>query len=660
MPKIPTFTSTQEMTTQTGAVTSDLQISPANNIFTATQNLQSALSKEYVKEKKLEADNKATLILADLYVNQPNGTKGLYTIQSETGANGNPTDASNSFDEGVNKLWSYAENTTVGELDNFTKKALEKKFYATAGIFKTKALLESRNKQFQDTKKITDDFVMKDALALKLNGINYLDVFKSNVTTRVNQDTTLEDAGVKGKQIDLYLKFGQNTLGSSLAVSSPEILKANIDKFDALDVSEKMTLIQAAETQILENNKQLFTTSLNLNDESTTSQLVDDYQEIVNGTFNGNIDLIKKWETLPDSDKAAIIKFAKKKRKENTAEINNRQTAILNEDKQKAVNNYSKLLNDTNFLNTVTLTEINQVFGEPKNSYEINAKNQMVELATKIGEKEFNNVNNYKMNFDIQKKILSGEVVDHLTKFMLDNETEPKSITDRVGDGISKSEFGFYLNYLLPNVNNPEFVKNNTKLYKVIESMQPVIEGETSLRYIDTTVDNRLNDFQSQMIFRFNDGLKKGIDADKLLDKTNKNFIGNGLIEIYKSDKDAITKIISEKAAEISGNNESKVPLYSEEKYGSVDAWLNSREYLEYKFPGKKKIRLDIESVAKETTNEEIEAKIKEVFPDYDDNYEFVYGERPGIIYKDKYYEYDENGNPPERFYKALEKDRNK
>ena len=71
----------------------------------------------------------------------------------------------------------------------------------------------------------------------------------------------------------------------------------------------------------------------------------------------------------------------------------------------------------------------------------------------------------------IFRKKLSGEVVDHLTKFMLDDETEPKSITDRVGDGISKSEFGFYLNYLLPNVNNPEFIKNNTKLYKVIESM---------------------------------------------------------------------------------------------------------------------------------------------------------------------------------------------
>ena len=126
MAKIPTFVSNEEMTTQTGSVTSNIQMSPANNIFTATQALQSTLTKEYVKEKKLEADNKATLILSDLYINQNDGTKGLYTLQSETGANGNPTDASNFFDDGVNKLWSYAQNNKVGELDNFTKKAIIK------------------------------------------------------------------------------------------------------------------------------------------------------------------------------------------------------------------------------------------------------------------------------------------------------------------------------------------------------------------------------------------------------------------------------------------------------------------------------------------------------------------------------------------------------
>ena len=148
------------------------------------------------------------------------------------------------------------------------------------------------------------------------------------------------------------------------------------------------------------------------------------------------------------------------------------------------------------------------------------------------------------MNFDIQQKILSGEITDHLTKFMLDDEKEPKSITDRVGDGISKSEFGFYLNYLLPNINNPQFMVNNKKLYKTIETLQPIIEGESSLKYIDTTTDNRLNEFQSQMILKFNDGIRKGIPVSELLDKTNKNYVAKGLIDIYKADKDAMTKII--------------------------------------------------------------------------------------------------------------------
>ena len=656
MPKIPTFTSGAEMTTQTGSVTSNIQMSPANNIFTATQSLQKTLSNEYVKEKKLEADNKATLILADLYVNQDNGTKGLYTIQSETGANGNPGDASNSFDNGVNKLWEYAQTNKVGQLDNFTKKALEKKFYATAGIFKTKALLDSRNTQFQDTKKITDDFVMKDALALKLNGISYLEAYKKNVLSRIEQDTTLQDSGVKKKQAELYLKFGENTLGASLAVSQPEFLKANISKLTSLSVEEKQKLLNAADGQILENNKQLFTFALNLNEDSTTSQLVDDYQEIVDGTFNGNIDLIKQWQKLPKADKAAIIDFAKTKRRDNTSELNNRQTAFLNENKQKAVNDYTKLFNNSDFLETIDLLKINEVFGDPTNAYELDSKNQIIDLSTKVGQEEFNNVNEYYKNFEIQKKILSGEVKDHITKFTLPGETEAKSITERVGEGISKAEFGFYLNYLLPNTNNPDFMNNNNKLFKLIETLQPSIEGESSLKYIDTTTDNRLNNFQSQMILRFNEGLQKGINVDELLDKTSKNYIGKGLIQIYKSDKDAITQIIAEKSAEVSGNK-IEVPPYSEEKYGSVDNYLNSQEYLDFKFPGRIKVRKNLQDTS-DITQEEFDKGADQMIIDgnvleISDNDGF-----PGIEYKGQFYAYDDEGNPPKRFLERLQKDR--
>jgi len=657
MPKIPTFTSGAEMTTQTGSVTSNIQMSPANNIFSATQSLQKTLSNEYVKEKKLEADNKATLILADLYVNQDNGTKGLYTIQSETGANGNPGDASNSFDNGVNKLWEYAQTNKVGQLDNFTKKALEKKFYATAGIFKTKALLDSRNTQFQDTKKITDDFVMKDALALKLNGISYLEAYKKNVLSRIEQDTTLQDSGVKKQQAELYLKFGENTLGASLAVSQPEFLKANISKLTSLSVEEKQKLLNAADGQILENNKQLFTFALNLNEDSTTSQLVDDYQEIVDGTFNGNIDLIKQWQKLPKADKAAIIDFAKTKRRDNTSELNNRQTAFLNENKQKAVNDYTKLFNNSDFLETINLLKINEVFGDPTNAYELDSKNQIIDLSTKVGQEEFNNVNEYYENFEIQKKILSGEVKDHITKFTLPGETEAKSITERVGEGISKAEFGFYLNYLLPNTNNPDFMNNNNKLFKLIETLQPSIEGESSLKYIDTTTDNRLNNFQSQMILRFNEGLQKGINVDELLDKTSKNYIGKGLIQIYKSDKDAITQIIAEKSAEVSGNN-IEVPPYSEEKYGSVENYLNSQEYLDYKFPGRVKLRKDLLDTS-DITQEEFDKGADEIIIDGKSVFEISNNDGfPGIEYKGQFYAYDDEGNPPKRFLERLQKDR--
>lgn len=656
MPKIPTFTSGAEITTQTGSVTSNIQMSPANNIFTATQSLQKTLSNEYVKEKKLEADNKATLILADLYVNQDNGTKGLYTIQSETGANGNPNDASNSFDNGVNKLWEYAQTNKVGELDNFTKKALEKKFYATAGIFKTKALLDSRSTQFQDTKKITDDFVMKDALALKLNGISYLEAYKKNVLSRIEQDTTLQDSGVKKKQAELYLKFGENTLGASLAVSQPEFLKANISRLTSLSVEEKQKLLNAADGQILENNKQLFTFALNLNEDSTTSQLVDDYQEIVDGRFNGNIDLIKQWQKLPKADKAAIIDFAKTKRRDNTSELNNRQTAFLNENKQKAVNDYTKLFNNSDFLETIDLLKINEVFGDPTNAYELDSKNQIIDLSTKVGQEEFNNVNEYYKNFEIQKKILSGEVKDHITKFTLPGETEAKSITERIGEGISKAEFGFYLNYLLPNTNNPDFMNNNNKLFKLIETLQPSIEGESSLKYIDTTTDNRLNNFQSQMILRFNEGLQKGINVDELLDKTSKNYIGKGLIQIYKSNKDAITQIIAEKSAEVSGNK-IEVPPYSEEKYGSVDNYLNSQEYLDFKFPGRIKVRENLQDTS-DITQEEFDKGADQMIIDgnvleISNNDGF-----PGIEYKGQFYAYDDEGNPPKRFLERLQKDR--
>ena len=587
MPKIPTYKSQVNMTSASPNVESNLSINPSDNIYNATKSLTNYIQDEYVKEAKLEADNKATLALNELFINQENGTKGLYSIQSETQTNSKPLEAAASFDSNVNKLWDYAKTNKLQNFDNFTKKALEKKYYATAGLFKSKALLGSRTEQILETKKITNDVVLKEGLALVLNGMEYLPIYKSRIETRLNEESSITEKGVLQEELKTALIFGEIQLANSLASSDPYKLKEDISKFTNLTLTQKSTLLANADATILSQNTAFFTSDMELTQDTTSKDVLEAYEEIINQTFNGNIDKIKKWQQLPDSDKSTIITEAKKIRRANTSEINNRNTAILNEQKDDSINKYRDFFNDSKALETLDLLKINKVFGEPKNLYEQEAKSQIVELSTKIGEKEFSNVNNYYKNFNIQKAILSGQVTDHVTPFVLDGETEAKSITQRVGDGVSKQEFGFYLNYLLPNIKNETFTKDHQKLYARIESLQTVIEGPSSLKYLDTTLDNRLNNFQSSMIFNFSEGLKKGYNADEMLDPKNKKFIGKEW-QTFQPDKDYITKILSEKAAESSDTTDVLLPPpWNSDKYKTVDDWLNSAEYKEYEIKKK-------------------------------------------------------------------------
>ena len=579
--KIPTYKSKLTMTSDSPNVESNIQLDPAQNIYKATKSVTNFLTKEYVKEAKLEADNKATLALNELFINQEDGTKGFYSIQAETKTNGNPNEAAQIFDNDVNKLWQYAQNNKLQKFDSFTKKALERKFYATAGLFKAKGLEGSRNQQISDTKKITDDLILKETTSLVLNGIKYLDTYKNNISIRLTQTEGIEEKGILEKEKNTAFVFGELKLAENLAAENPYELKNNIDKFTSLDIKQKSALLTKADETILNNNKLYFTDGLSINEDTTAQEVVENYEEIINQTFNGNIEKIKLWQSLSSSDRTAIISYAKQVRRQNTAEINNRNNAILNQQKDESINKYRKFYQDTDTLEVINLLKVNEVFGEPKNSYEAASKSQIVELSTKIGQKEFSNVNDYYKNFNIQKAILTGQVKDHITPFTLDGETEPKSITERVGNGISKKEFGFYLNYLLPNTNNPDFINSHKKLYTLLESLQPVIEGPNSLKYLDTTLDNRLNNFQSQVIFNFTEGLRKGYEVDDMLDAKNKLFIGKNW-QSFQPDKDYLTKIISEKSTEATEKPVILPPPWNPDKYKTVDDWLNSKEYQEY------------------------------------------------------------------------------
>ena len=583
--KIPTYTSKGTITSETGGVTSNIKVSPFRTPAGALEPISNFVRDEYIKEKKLEADNKATQILNDLYVDQKNEqgavvAKGLMTIQSEIKQNQNPTDASSLHDQQVNKLFDYAKNNKFQNLDNFTKKSLERKYYATAGILKVKALEGSRLKQIDAAKDIDEDLVSKETLVLKEVGPSYLPIYKDKVLKRINNNPKYDD-GIKKILIDGYIKFGEESLASTMSVNQPYAFKDAVKKgqFDSLETKEIIKYSEQADKQILENNKIIFTSDLTLTENSTTNGIIQNYNEIKNGTFNGSIEKIKAWNSLPSSDKASILKFANTKRSSAVAEINQRNSAILNEKKDDAINDFTKIYKNSKSLSTLTLFKINNIIGEPRSDYEKNAKAQYVKLNEKIGLKEFNNKENFYKNFSIQKEILNGKITDHVTPFLLEGETEPKSIIERVGTQINKRELGLYINYLLPNKGNVDFIENHKQVYKIIEKYYPIIEGQSVLNYLDTTTDNRLSNFQSRVLFNFSQGIREGKEVSDLLDLKSKNFIAKNFQE-FKPDKDALTKILSQ--TKQTNIDELQPPPWNPDKYKTWSDYTNSKEYKKY------------------------------------------------------------------------------
>ena len=87
MPKIPTFQSESTITSEGSSVQTNLQISPSQNIFTATKPLTDFVTQQYIKEKKLEEQNKVDKLIADSYKDNENGPVGFLTLSSETGKN---------------------------------------------------------------------------------------------------------------------------------------------------------------------------------------------------------------------------------------------------------------------------------------------------------------------------------------------------------------------------------------------------------------------------------------------------------------------------------------------------------------------------------------------------------------------------------------------
>ena len=529
--KIPTYISERRITTETGSVGNVPNISPTENIFRATKPVTDFLTKEYIKEKKLEADNKAYKILSDMYIDQKddNGNtiqKGLFTIQSETKKNGNPTDAASIHDQEVNSLYNYFKNNKFQGLDNFTKKAIEKKYYSTAGILKTKALQGSREEQIKLSKDVDEDYISKEAITLREVGPVYLDIYTSKVAEKINANSNY-DLGQKKILIEAYQKFGVTTLADSMSKNQPFEFKKALEKgdFDILGIEEKTKLLAVAEGNILESKYQVLTGSLNLPPDADPSLLTIAYDEITRGTFGGNKELVNLYNSLTITEKRKFKEYANKKARSLRSDmqfqiLSNRQI-IQNQLANESKNSILQLQKE----NGTYDRNIETLFGNTPEIIE-----QFKTLNSKVISTEGKTLSSFDTNSDIINLIITDQINQVTDKFSLPGETEPKSIVERYESGVNMQDLVFLSTMIDDQNKNPNTYSDMKTFFNFIDFYKMPVQGSPVLKNIDPGLDDRLNNFKYTMYARYVDGIKKGIPAKTLTDPTKEQFIGKDVL----------------------------------------------------------------------------------------------------------------------------------
>jgi hypothetical protein len=175
--------------------------------------------------------------------------------------------------------------------------------------------------------------------------------------------------------------------------------------------------------------------------------------------------------------------------------------------------------------------------------------NQIVILNEKMVNKEFSFDTNYNINTDVISKIVSGEIQNTSTKFLLSGETEPKSILERAGNKtINDNDFKFLSDVITRNKNNT-LKKQDQQFLKYFENLVPLLQGNTFLNYFDKEYNAKASELRQTLHSRYLNGLAQGANPTDLLSYTSENYIAKDIKNFLPKTSD-LSSIVIEMAAE--------------------------------------------------------------------------------------------------------------
>ena len=544
MPKIPTFTSKGTITGQGPSVTTNLQIPLTQTVAGALQPISKYVEQEYIKEKTLEENNKVDKLIADSYKDNENGPQGFLTLSSETGKTSNPSDASNFYDQGVDKLYNYMSSAKGQNLSRFGKQIFKSKFYGSAAQLKSNALLESRKLQFKESSDIDSDFITQKTIALsqKANGSGLKEIYES-IDQRLDANPFYDERPQLKKEVkQKYQQFGSVATANRLLLTQPALLKKQLADgvYNVLESKDIIELSQKADVAIKDQKFQTLTNTISLVGigDIPPSALKDITTQTLNGKFAGDENLQNIYNSLSSSDKREfrtfVAKKAREKRNELLFEIQAQDAATKLDENQLFNEVMIEVKPETGF----NQKQINEFFQQNSVALE-----QFTGLNTKI---QNNNTNKIvaMSDADLNRNIIgliARDKINRITdKFTLVGETESRSIVERFNEGTDVDDIRFYANIIKDQSTNPNlFQKKFSPFYSFLEQTRNLIASD-SVRLIDNVTYNKtLNVFKRDMYDRYQEGLAKGLKPIELIDPTNKNYIAKDYLS-YTVDKNEI------------------------------------------------------------------------------------------------------------------------
>lgn len=583
MPKIPTYTSKESITTATPSVESNIRLNVNQTPASALQPVSNFIRDSYIQEKQTEANNKSYQLLNDFYEDQKDDQgnvvqKGWLTISSEAKAKSNPTQASEYYESEVNKLYNYHKVNKHKGLNNFEKKALDRKFYATSGLLKSKVLEKARLNLIKENQDVDDDYFVKESLLLKELGPMYIEQFKKNQINRINSNPDYDD-GTKKQLIKTYSSKGVEFLATSMANNNPIQFKEARKQgaFDDVDAATILKLEGVATEQIKKQKFNTLLSGLDVPFDADPRDFVIANEEIKNKTFGGNENLQNIYQSLSPQER---IEFEKQYQTKARAIKSDRQLQILTANqvgKIEAAQNTNEVFLNLEKQKGTYEKKLKELF--PNNQP---AVEQLVLFNQKVGDGTVNNFSKFDENDDIIKFIINDEINTVYDKFTLLGETTPKSIMERAGESLNVSDIKF-LNSLLLKSNEEGFKENHTKFFNFLNVFSLEVAGSSALKSFDPNRDNRLNNFKYTMYIRYMNGLSQGLKPDEMLTATrgNKNFIGYDVSKFLPNMNDVFKDIRNNLNVNTNTTNDLKTLRLQKEK--ELGRKLTIEEILELK-----------------------------------------------------------------------------